>query len=79
MGLAQSGNEIFVLPFPLDSAEKSIFMTRITSGLVSHGSHSFPPKHKQGHKQGCIFVPPVLRSGLSCCPPTGSILSVNLS
>lgn len=58
VGLAQSGNKIFVLPFPLDSAEKSVFMTRVTSGLASHGSHNFPPEHRQGHKQGCIFVPP---------------------
>lgn len=79
VGLARTGNEIFVFSFSLESAEKSIFMTRVTSGLASHGSQSFPPEHTQGHKQGCIFVPPVLRFGLSCCPHTGSILSVSFS
>lgn len=69
--LAGSGSEMFVLPFPLDPAEKSICMTRVTSGLASHGSHSFLPEHAQGHKHSCIFVPPVPRSGLSCCPSTG--------
>lgn len=58
--------------FSLDSAENSSFMTKVTSGLASHGSQSFPPEHRQGHKHGCIFVPPVLRSALSCCPPAGS-------
>lgn len=76
VGLAGSGSEMSVLPFPLDPAEKSVFMIRVIWGLASHGSHSFPPELLKGHKHCCIFVLSVLRSGLSCCPPTGSYGSI---
>lgn len=54
MGLARSGNEIFVPPFPLDAAEKSIFINRGTSALLPMGLTV--SLKAQGHKHGCDFV-----------------------
>lgn len=54
VGLARSGNEIFVPPFPLDAAEKSIFINRGTSALLPMALTV--SLKAQGHKHGCDFV-----------------------